>query len=369
VGVKGEKIEGGVHNVGGRRVAARLKRSIINSGWSLFDADDPEGMPSEWRGMAIAERLEMFETILPGISRCERVELRSSSARVSDNGTFGGASHAYIRLSDPAKLEILRAYVSVEMVLKGLSFPSPRHSRTVPGKVIGHAQRTVFDTAVWVPGRLIFCAKPDVSQAPGHEVADADIRIVNDGAGPLDVSWLEPPEPKQLVEYRRATNVRMRLTKGESGLSCTDYGQLTLETEITVKGVVKPLQAWLVDMKPGDKLRCEAPFRASASEAGVIFMHKEGKACVYDVGTSTTHHLADAPMKADFDELVAEAKCLTEEDTDAIAEVAGMAAKLKPVPRETIFKTLKAATGMSLTREAAWVVGLKLNGVIWTDGG
>ena len=27
-------------------------------------------------------------------------------------------------------------------------------------------------------------------------------------------------------------------------------------------------------------------------------------------------------------------------DTDAIAEVAGMAAKLKPVPRETILKTL-----------------------------
>lgn len=348
-GVKDEEIEGGVHEVGCRRVAARLKRSIINSEWALFDADDPEGMPPEWLGMPIAQRLEMFEAILPGISKCERVEVRSSSARVSDNGTFGGASHAYIRLSDPAKLETLRAYVSVEMVLKGLSFPSPRHSRSEPGKVIGHAHRTLFDTAVWVPGRLIFCAKPDISQAPGYEVADADIRIVNDGAGPLDVSWLEPPEPKQLVEYRRTTGVRMRLTKGENGLTSTDYGQLTLDTEITVKGAVKPLQAWLTGMKPGDKLRCEAPFRASVSEAGVIIVMKNGKPCVYDVGTSTTHHLVTAPMKADFDELVAEAKCLTPDDTDAIAEVAGMAAKLKPVPRETILKTLKAATGMSLT--------------------
>ena len=234
------------------QLAARLKRSIISSGWTLFDADDPEGMPPEWRSMPVAGRLEMFEALLPGISKCERVELRSSSARVSDKGAFGGASHAYIRLSDPTKLEVLRAYVSVAMVLKGLSFPSPRHSRTEIGKVIGHTQRTLFDTAVWVPGRLIFCAKPDISQAPGYEVADADIRIVNGGTGPLDVSWLEPPEAKQLVEYRRTTGVRLRLTKGESGFSCMDYGQLTLDTEITVKGEVKPLKAWLTGMKPGD---------------------------------------------------------------------------------------------------------------------
>ncbi len=347
--VKGQQIEGGVHEVEGRRVAARLKRGIENSAFMLMDADNPEGMPPEWCGMTMAQRLEMFEAILPNISKCERVELRSSSARVSDKGAFGGASHAYIRLSDPAKLEILRAYVTVEMALKGLSFPSPRFSRTELGKVIGHAQRTVFDTAVWVTGRLIFCAQPDVSQAAGYTVADADIRIVNEGAGPLDVSWLEPPAAKQLVEFRRTTGVRLRLNKNEDGLQCRDYGQLTLETEITVKGEVKPLKAWIAEMKPEDKLRCEAPFRASASEAGVIILMKSGKPCIYDAGTSTTHHLADAPMHGNFEELVAEAKCLTDADTDAIAEVASMAAKLKPVQRNTVFKTLKATTGVSLT--------------------
>ena len=125
-----------------------------------------------------------------------------------------------------------------------------------------------------------------------------------------------------MVEFRRTTGVRMRLNEGENGLNSTDYGHLTLDTEITVKGVVKPLNAWLLDMKSGDKLRCEAPFRASASEAGVIMLMKSGKPCIYDAGTSTTHHLADAPMHANFEELVAEAKCLTDADTDAIAEVA-----------------------------------------------
>ena len=299
--------------------------------------------------MPIAQRLEMFDAILPGISKCERVELRSSSARVSDKGAFGGPSHAYIRLSDPSKLEVLRTYVSVQMVLQGLSFPSARHSRTEVGKVIGHAQRTLFDTAVWVTGRLIFCAKPDVSKAPSYEIADADIRIVNEGAGPLDINWLEPPNANDLVEFRRATGVRVRVSKGEGGLTTTDYGQLTLETEIEVKGVVKPLQEWLTTMTVGEKLRCESPFRASASEAAVIILMNNGKPCVYDVGTSTTHHLAGASFKADYDALLAEAKCLTSTDTDAIAEVAVMAAKLKAVPRETVLKTLKAATGMSLT--------------------
>lgn len=71
---------------------------------------------------------------------------------------------------------------------------------------------------------------------------------------------------------------------------------MTLDTEITVKGVVKPLHAWLVDMKSGDKLRCEAPFRASTSEAGFVMIMKNGKPCIHDVGTSTTHQLANAPM-------------------------------------------------------------------------
>jgi putative DNA primase/helicase len=143
--------------------------------------------------------------------------------------------------------------------------------------------------------------------------------------------------------------VRLRLNKGENGLKIEDYGQLTLETEIEVKGVVRPLRDWVADMKPDGKLRCEAPFRASGSEAGVIFLMKNGKPCVYDVGTSTTHHLAGAHFKADYDALLAEAKCLTPMDTDAIAEIANVATHLKPVARETLLKTLKANTGVTLT--------------------
>lgn len=342
------KIDGGVHQIAGRRIAARLKRGFISSEWVLIDADNPVGMPDKWCRLSMQQRLELLKPILPGISSCERIEVRSSTARVSNNGQFGQASHAYIRLSDASKLETMRTHVNVEMVRQGLAFQSPRYSRKEPDKVIGHSYRTVIDTAVWVPGRLVFCAKPDVRGAPGYSVGDADIRIVNAGAGPLDVSWIEPPTTKALVEYRRTTGVRLRLNRSENGLSCSDYGQLTLKTEIEVKGIVKPLNAWIADMKPGDKLRCEAPFRASLSEAGVIFLMKNGRPQVYDVGTSTTHHLIDAPVKAEFEELMAEAQSLTAGDSDVIAEVVSMATTLKPIHSDTVLRAIKASTGISL---------------------
>ena len=347
MGVEVGKVEGGVHEIKGRRVAARLKRGFEPSVWTLFDADNPEGMPANWRELSIHQRMEMFETILPGLSTCERVEVRSSSARVSKDGTFGQASHAYIRLPDPSKLELLRTYVAVEMVLQDLSFPSPRFSR-VNGQVIGHAPRTVFDTAVWVPGRLIFCAKPDVQRAPGYTVGGADVRIVNEGAGPLDVSWLTAPGPNKLVTYRKATGTRLVTRMKGAALHTSEYGQLTLDTEIEVKGVVKPLSAWLAAVPESGKLRCEAPFRASSSEAAFVGLTAAGKPYIHDIGTSTTHYLATEKPSLSVAEVLAECAELSADDTAAIDEVVKLAAGLKPVEKDKVFKAIKARTGVGL---------------------
>jgi hypothetical protein len=72
----------GVHEHDGKRVAARLKRGIYPSWWLLLDADSPPGMPATWAAMSMQERAELLELILPGLSKCERVELRGSSSRV-----------------------------------------------------------------------------------------------------------------------------------------------------------------------------------------------------------------------------------------------------------------------------------------------
>ena len=83
----------------------------------------------------------------------------------------------------------------------------------------------------------------------------------------------------------------MSFSGGRGNLSVTVRNVLKLETEIEVRGVVKPLSEWLAGMMVGEKLRCEAPFRASKSEAAFVRKDGENDAILYDSGTSTTYPL------------------------------------------------------------------------------
>ncbi|MDB0018205.1 hypothetical protein N9D84_03030 [Planktomarina temperata] len=123
-------VPGGVQEIDGKRYVARIKPGIEPSDWIVIDADNPEGIPDKWRVLNLQERLELLEPLVAGISTCLRVEYRSSSARVVKDGEqTGGATHAWIQISDPAKMEILREHVKVNMQLQELSFPSPRFSK------------------------------------------------------------------------------------------------------------------------------------------------------------------------------------------------------------------------------------------------
>ena len=107
------KVQGGVIDHQGQLISARLARGIDYSSWQVLDADNPLGIPHNWAKMGIAERLQLWEPFVPGISRCERIEARSSSARVvKDGDTPGERSHAWIRVSDPDKIPILKAYTN-----------------------------------------------------------------------------------------------------------------------------------------------------------------------------------------------------------------------------------------------------------------
>ncbi len=295
---KETRVEGGVHLHGQRRVGARLKRGITPSGWMLIDADDPPGIPDAWAAMTLPERLVMMEKLIPGISRCERIELRGSSARVVNGSGIGGvATHAWVRVNRPDKIETLKARVAVEMVNRGLAFPSPRYSRREPDKVIGNEQRTVIDLSVWTTGRIVFNARPDLGAGmDAYTVVDAGITIVNEGAGELDISGVKMPDLPARREYQKRTGIKLSVNEaggdGEGAPHIISEGELTLDTEITRRGTTKPLSEWVEKMKPGEKLRCEAPFRRSESEAAFIRLCEDGVPIVHDVGISTTFRLA-----------------------------------------------------------------------------
>jgi hypothetical protein len=292
------EVGGGVLDKDGVRVSARLKRGIEPSCWLLLDADNPPGMPPEWAALHIGERLMFWDAMLPGILSCERIQQRGSTARVRREGEPSRpATHAWIRVSDPSKIGLLKAYLGVEMVNRGLSFPFHKLSRSpkTKGKVVGIEHRGLFDLAVFDTGRLVFCARPDVSAAPGYVCDDAGIEIVNPGGGELDLSFLTTPDRAALERYRETTGITLEIktTPGGGGLSVVSSGQLTRSTEITRRGVTKPLSEWSAGMSVGDKLRCEAPFRESYSEAAFIRIGRSGEPFVYDVGNGTTYHLSE----------------------------------------------------------------------------
>ena len=283
-------VPGGVQIIDGKSYVARLKRGIEPSSWILIDADNPEGIPLEWASKNIQQRLELLEQVIPGISTCLRVEYRSSSARVVKVGEAPGtATHAWIQITDPEKLEVMREYLKVQMQINNLSFKSPRHDRET-GLVIGNEARTLIDLAVWVPGRLIFCSKP-VVQADGYYIADAGVRVVNPDGGLLDISKIKLPSQESLEQLQYKTGTTVSFTKSGNKLNIIDHGSLKWETPIEVKGRTCTLSEIIYTAKMGDKIRCEAPFRASKSEAAFIRVLETGMPCLHDVGTSTTYFL------------------------------------------------------------------------------
>lgn len=298
----------GVHSINGKMTAARLGLGIDNSQWLLFDADSPDGMPDGMAAMTVEQRLIAFENILPGISSCERIEVRSSSARIDSGEGPGLASHAWIRISDPSKIALLRTVVRVKMVTTGLFFIYTRRSTKDRSVVVGAEPRTLFDLAVWHPGRIVFCAEPEC-HIDGYTVADAGITIVNEGAGSYDVSGLTMPEPHEIKAAGRLLGHRIRVKVKDDAITYEAADILSWETPIESQGEIKTLRQWVEGMRRGEKLRCEAPFRESQSEAAFIRYPKHGDPFVYDTGAGVKYVLSleGQRKRADTPPMVAKA--------------------------------------------------------------
>lgn len=281
---------GGVHKHNGKLYGARLKRGIEPGPWVLIDADNPLGIPDAWAAMSIKERLELLEPVLPGVATCLRIEYRASSARVVRDGDVpGGATHAWVQISNPDKLDVLRHHLNVQTQLQGLSFELPRHARYT-GEVIGALHRTVIDLAVFVVGHPAFCAEPTV-EAEGFHVVDANVQIVNPDGGVLDISDIALPSGDDLVALQKQTGTSLHFGSSESGIVAIDRSSLSMETPIELAGEVVPFHGVIDRIEPGDKVRCQAPFRDSTSWAAFISKNAEGEPYIHDVGLSTTYWL------------------------------------------------------------------------------
>lgn len=275
----------------GELIGARKEELIQASSWVLLDADEPIGFKDEWRGYSMQQRLELLETTLPGISEAERVELRGSSARVlKDGGKVKMRSHAWLAVDVPEAVEVARVSLLIRAVLNDVYFLSPRMSRST-GEIMGEFPRTVIDTATWTIGRLNYDSLPSV-EMDGYSVIGADLEIINPGNGPLVLANEPPLSGSEIAAYQDKTGSKVNVRRNGASMA-VDFYDLKRDTPIEVRGVEKPLSEWLeyIEANGLEKLRCEAPFRDSQSEAALI-RPNNGDPFVYDVGTGITYRLS-----------------------------------------------------------------------------
>lgn len=289
------EIKHGVVEKNGQYYAARLQESMTSTEWVLLDADSPEGMPPELANLNTEQRIEVWDQILPGLSECERVEVKSSSARVLVRGQDENStnhSHAWIRLSHPQRLDVLRSYIKVAMVNKGLSFKGVIHLKdgtTKPGMDL-----SVFDLATLSLGRLVFNAKPNIDQiaGAGYHLGKLDARLVNAGGGAYDNSKIVLPDSFEMDRYASISGHGLDMKRRADSVQIDDNSTLSFGTEITVQKysgaqeLTQTLGEWIDDLQAQgkNKMRCQSILRSSNSMAGFIAIEPNGSVRYNDSG-------------------------------------------------------------------------------------
>ena len=294
----------GVHTLErfpGKKVVARLLENQRYSSWALFDRDVDAHTPERFRDDALpkAKWVEAMDKIIPGFSVAERVEARSTTARVQyPDGTnkVGGNGHMWVRIADPDDAERLaKLAIMGRAVEAGLSWKKPNFSRKEPGVVVGETNTTIVDNSVLNLGRLAFVGQPTVG--PEFKLLPHGVEVVNPGGGVLDTS-AAVFDPVRTREVYAKVGTKAECKSGPKGGLLLEIADLTLATEIeladgssiTVRDAIPMIEA-------RGKLRCQTPFRESYSLAAFINL-RGGMPFVFDVGSGITHRLNRATEAA-----------------------------------------------------------------------
>ncbi len=305
IGGKDRASKLGVHavkmKVGGEvlhKAVGRFKDNVRPSSWQLLDRDVDQQTPAEFgTAMDFDAWLAAMGKLLPGVVSAPMVRAGSSSARVLHAGTPVGAGngHLWVQIANADDAERLHVALLVRAAELGMAW------RKVNKHGKAGALTTIIDASVLIPGRLVFCGKPTAGD--GLEVLEQTVEVMG-GDKRVDTSAVRLPSADVVREVTRRAGVEMSVRQGKGNSLAVDAYDLALDTEIeTQGGDVLTVRDALDHLEgPEDKLRCQTPFRASESFAGVLRRGSEGRPCLFDVGTGTTHWLNnDEHTVADFE--------------------------------------------------------------------
>lgn len=288
----------------GMKAFARLKCHATASSWQLLDRDEDQFTPGWAKKQSFEEWRNSLGKIFPGISQVKMLRAHSASARVlKADGTpaGGGNGHVWIKIADANDAERARTAISARALENNLAWPKPRFSKTT-GEECGRGLATIIDASVWTIGRLIFVGRPTchgglrlIPQA--FETIPGIMDVLDTSAAVVDVL--------ETVKASSKLGIKTKLKeKSEPSSTKVTYrseiANLKHETEIELEdGTITTVAKLMANYQ--DKVRCQAPFRASTSVAAFFALDKKGNPYVYDTGTDTKHVLAKPERRQDKD--------------------------------------------------------------------
>lgn len=288
--------QSGVHEIeyGGRTVQAvgRFKENVRPSNWQLLDRDVDAHTPERFANLSTEDWLAALAPLIPGVDQTSYVATPSTSSRVRRDGepVGRGNGHVWVLVQNPDDIERARSTIILRAMQAGMSWSKPRYSKLEPGKVVGQSQATIVDQSVWTSGRLVFDGQPSVGEGLTVLPLTVDVRRLANTA--LDTSTMAMPDRKTVRELCQKAGVTYQVASDGGRVRIT-ANDLALNTEIETEDGIKTVRE-LLDGGFAGKLRCQTPFRDSASWAAFISTNGEGIPFVYDVGTDITHWLTEA---------------------------------------------------------------------------
>ncbi len=267
---------------------ARLKIHATPSTWQLFDRDEDEHTPDWARNQSFKKWRQYLEDIIPGMLNVSMLRANSSSSRVlqpDGSPAGGGNGHVWVKIEDASDAERTRTAIMARAFEKGLAWPKPRTSKST-GRQCGVGFSTIVDASVWTVGRLVFVGKPTCSSK--LEVTTQNLDLIEGNHDELDTS---SAVINSLKAHRESAKLGTPIHFSHNGtVNSAEMYDLSLETEIELEdGSVKTVDELLPNLT--EKIRCQAPFRASTSMAAFITLNHNGEPFVYDSGTNIKHFL------------------------------------------------------------------------------
>jgi hypothetical protein len=274
----------------GMTAFARLKIHATPSTWQLFDRDEDIHTPQWAKKQSFDVWRQNLDKILPGVANVKMLRVNSSSARVlradDDSPVEAGNGHVWVKIKDASDADRTRTAIMARAFEMNLEWAKPRISKST-GRQYGNGFATIVDASVWTTGRLIFAGRPTCTT--GLKITPQQFETINgeDDALNTSLAIINP-----LKTYRASVKEGTPLRLSCNGASYyAEMHNLSLDTEIELEdGSVKTVRDLLPSL--AEKIRCQAPFRASNSMAAFITLNYNGEPFVFDSGTDIKHVLA-----------------------------------------------------------------------------